>query len=143
MFVRKDAAIRVERSDLLITPALAARRRMARPCAFEAAGYSNIIYHPYAVAGAIVAPQPLAVGSAVESFNGVSIRVSMDSSITSLADSIVYGRVCRLPRDPARRRVPGRRVTSAFIKSRARLKPGLVLRKNNMTKLLRNLDCDP
>ena len=57
---------------------------------FEAAGYSNIIYHPYAVAGAIVAPQPLAMGSAVESFNGVSIRVSMDSSITSLADSIVY-----------------------------------------------------
>ena len=32
----------------------------------------------------------LAVGSAVESFNGVSIRVTMDSSITSLADSVVY-----------------------------------------------------
>ncbi len=88
--VRKDAAIAANEVDLLITPALAAQATDGAAITFEAAGYSNIIYHPYAVAGAIVAPQPLAVGSAVESFNGVSIRVSMDSSITSLADSIVY-----------------------------------------------------
>lgn len=88
--VRKDAAIASNEVDLLITPALAAQATDGAAITFEAAGYSNIIYHPYAVAGAIVAPQPLAVGSAVESFNGVSIRVSMDSSITSLADSIVY-----------------------------------------------------
>jgi hypothetical protein len=30
------------------------------------------------------------MGSSVQSFNGVSIRVSMDSSIASLSDSIVY-----------------------------------------------------
>ena len=88
--VRKDATIAANEVDLLITPALAAQATDGAAITFEAAGYSNIIYHPYAVAAAIVAPQPLAVGSAVESFNGVSIRVSMDSSITSLADSIVY-----------------------------------------------------
>jgi hypothetical protein len=88
--VRKDATIASNEVDLLITPVLAAQATDEAAITFEAAGYSNIIYHPNAVAAAIVAPQPLAVGSAVESFNGVSIRVSMDSSITSLADSIVY-----------------------------------------------------
>lgn len=88
--VRKDASIAGNEVDLLITPTLAAEAADGAAITFEAAGYSNIIYHPYAVAAAIVAPQPLAIGSAVESFNGVSIRVSMDSSITSLADSIVY-----------------------------------------------------
>lgn len=88
--VRKDATIAANATTLLISPALVAEGTAAAELTFEAAGYSNIIYHPYAVAGAIVAPTPLAIGSAVESFDGVSIRVSMDSSIASLADSIVY-----------------------------------------------------
>jgi len=88
--IRKDATIAANEVTLMITPALAAEATDETAITFEAAGYSNIIYHPYAVAGAIVAPTPLAIGSAVESFNGVSIRVSMDSSIASLADSIVY-----------------------------------------------------
>lgn len=88
--VRKDATIANNEVDLVIYPALAAQATDEAAIAFEAAGYSNLVYHPYAVAGAIVAPVPLAVNSAVESFNGVSLRVSMDSSITSLADSIVY-----------------------------------------------------
>ncbi|MDD5677470.1 MAG: P22 phage major capsid protein family protein [Kiritimatiellae bacterium] len=88
--VRKDATIADHEVDLLITPVLAAQATDEAAITFEAAGYSNLVYHPNAVAGAIVAPTPLAMGSAVESFNGVSIRVSMDSSIASLADSIVY-----------------------------------------------------
>lgn len=88
--VRKDATIASNATTLLITPVLAAEATAAAELTFEAAGYENIIYHPYAVAGAIVAPAPLAIGSSVQSFNGVSIRVSMDSSITSLADSVVY-----------------------------------------------------
>lgn len=88
--VRKDATIAANATTLRIAPVLAAEATAAAELTFEAAGYENIIYHPYAVAGAIVAPQPLAQGSSVQSFNGVSIRVSMDSSIASLADSIVY-----------------------------------------------------
>lgn len=89
--VRKDATIASNEVDLLITPALAAQATDGVAITFEAAGYSNLVYHPNAVAAAIVAPTPLAGGnSVVESYNGVSIRVSMDSSITSLSDSIVY-----------------------------------------------------
>jgi hypothetical protein len=89
--VRKDAAIADNEVDLLITPALAAQATNEAVITFEAAGYSNLVYHPNAVAAAIVAPTPLAGGnSVVQSFNGVSIRVSMDSSIVTLADSIVY-----------------------------------------------------
>lgn len=51
---------------------------------------ANLLYHPNAVAGAIVAPEPLNLGSAAEAFQGVSVRVSMSSSTVSLSDSIVY-----------------------------------------------------
>lgn len=88
--VRKDAAIASNEVDLLIAPALAAQATDEAAITFEAAGYSNLVYHPNAVAGAIVAPTPLAANSSVQSFRGVSIRVSMDSSISTLADSIVY-----------------------------------------------------
>jgi hypothetical protein len=88
--VRKDATLASNATTLEIYPALVAAPGDGALLTFEAAGYSNLVYHPAAVAGAIVAPAPLAVGSAVKSFGGVSIRVSMDSSITSLADSVVY-----------------------------------------------------
>lgn len=89
--VRKDAAIAANEVDLLIYPALAAQATNEAAITFEAAGYSNLVYHPAAVAAAIVAPTPLAGGnSVVQSFNGVSLRVSMDSSIVTLSDSIVY-----------------------------------------------------
>jgi len=88
--VRKDATIASNEVDLVITPVLAAEAADGTAITFEAAGYSNILFHPNAVAAAIVAPTPLATNSAVESFNGVSIRVSMDSSISTLADSVVY-----------------------------------------------------
>lgn len=88
--VRKDATIASNEVDLVITPVLAAQATDEAAITFEAAGYSNLVYHPNAVAAAIVAPTPLAQGSAVEMFDGVSIRVSMDSSITSLSDSVVY-----------------------------------------------------
>lgn len=88
--VRKDATIASNTATLTITPALAADPGDGAEVTFEAAGYSNLVYHPNAVAGAIVAPTPLAVGSSVASFRGISVRVSMDSSLTSLADSIVY-----------------------------------------------------
>jgi hypothetical protein len=58
---------------------------------FEGTTYSNLIYHPNAVVAAIVAPEPLFGGnSAVASFDGLAVRVSFDSSIVSLASSVVY-----------------------------------------------------
>jgi hypothetical protein len=89
--VRKDADIAANATTLLISPALIVEGTAAKELTFEAAGYENIIYHPNSVAGAIVAPTPLAGGnSSVQSFNGVSIRVSMDSSISTLSDTVVY-----------------------------------------------------
>jgi hypothetical protein len=88
--VRKDAAIVGNTATLTITPGLVADPGDGAVLTFEAAGYSNLVYLPNAVAGAIVAPTPLAVGSSVASFRGITVRVSMDSSITSLSDSIVY-----------------------------------------------------
>ncbi len=88
--VRKDATIASNATTLTVYPALVAAPGDGAALTFEAAGYSNLVYHPMAVAGAIVAPTPLNLGSSVQSFNGVSIRVSMDSSITSLSDAIVY-----------------------------------------------------
>jgi hypothetical protein len=88
--VRKDATIASNTATLTITPGLVADPGDGAALEFEAAGYSNLVYHPNAVAGAIVAPTPLAVGSSVASFRGISVRVSMDSSLTSLSDSIVY-----------------------------------------------------
>lgn len=88
--VRKDATIASNATTLTVAPALVAAPGDGAALTFEAAGYSNLVFHPNAVSGAIVAPAPLAMGSSVQSFNGISVRVSMDSSITSLADSIVY-----------------------------------------------------
>jgi len=90
--VRKDVtAVGNAYTSISITPPLAAQATAEAVVTFEAAGYSNLVYHPNAVAAAIVAPLPMAGGnSVVQSFNGVSLRVSMDSSITTLADSVVY-----------------------------------------------------
>lgn len=88
--VMEDAEIASNAATLTISPPLAAAPGDGAAVTFEAAGYSNLVYHPAAVAAAIVAPAPLNVNSAVQSFMGVSIRVSMDSSIVTLSDSIVY-----------------------------------------------------
>jgi len=89
--VRKDAAIVDNATQLTVTPPFAITQDDGDALTFEAAGYSNLVYAPNAVAAAIVAPTPLAsANSAVQSFGGVSIRVSMDSSIATLADSVVY-----------------------------------------------------
>jgi hypothetical protein len=89
--VRKDAAIAGNVATVEVYPAVAITMDADDAVTVEAAGYSNLAFHPGAVAAAIVAPTPLAGGnSVVQSFNGVSIRVSMDSSIVTLSDSIVY-----------------------------------------------------
>ena len=89
--VRKDAAIANNEVDLLIYPPLAAQATDGAAITFEAAGYMNVAFHPNAIAGAIVAPQPLMGGnSVVQAVNGISVRVSQDSSLVTLADSVVF-----------------------------------------------------
>jgi len=90
--VRKDiTAVGNTYTNMSIFPALVAEPGDGAAVAFEAAGYSNLVYHPSAVTGAIVAPAPLSGGnSVIATHNGITVRVSQDSSITSLADSIVF-----------------------------------------------------
>jgi hypothetical protein len=88
--VRKDAKAASNVATLTIYPALKAQAAGDAGITFEAAGYMNLAFHPAAVTAAIVAPDPLNVNSVVQSINGISVRVSMDSSITTLADSVVF-----------------------------------------------------
>ena len=88
--VRKDVtAVANAYTTVDIAPALVVEGTAEKAITFEAAGYSNLLYHPSAIAAAIVAPSPLAVNSVVANYNGVAIRVTQDSSISTLADSIV------------------------------------------------------
>lgn len=87
--VRKDATIADNATTLEITPALTANEANGDVATIEAAGYSNVVFNPMAVVGAIVAPEPLMVNSSVQNYGGVSVRVSMSSSTVTLADSLV------------------------------------------------------
>lgn len=74
---------------LPIYPALATSPSTAG-VTFESAGYSNLIFTPAATAAAIIAPAPLwGTQSAVSTFDGVSVRVSWDSSTSTLANNVV------------------------------------------------------
>lgn len=92
--VRKDATIAGNAADLTVAPALAAAPGDNAAITFEAAGYSNVVFHPNAISAAIVAPAPLNTNSSVQTFNGFSVRVSMDSSLASLSDSMVIDVFC-------------------------------------------------
>lgn len=88
--VRKDAVAVGNVQTVNVYPPSAIVQDVDDAITFEAAGYMNVAFNPAAITGAIVAPEPLSVNSAREAVNGISVRVSMDSSLISLADSIVY-----------------------------------------------------
>lgn len=51
----------------------------------------NLLFHREAIQAAVVAPEPLSTGnSAVGSYDGINIRVSMDGSISTMSDTIVF-----------------------------------------------------
>ena len=87
--VRKDAAIASNKATVRVYPAIKAEAADNTVATVEAAGYMNVAFHPNAVTGAIVAPEPLNGNSARQSINGIGVRVSMDSSLVTLADSMV------------------------------------------------------
>ena len=93
--VTEDATIAASGTSLLVYPAIKANVADEAVVTFEAAGYMNLAYHPGAIAAAIVAPEPLwGMQSSVGSFNGISVRVSMDGSLSSLSDSVVFDVMC-------------------------------------------------
>lgn len=65
---------------------------------FETPFTQDCVFHPGMVAGAIVAPQPLMSQSAVASFNGLSVRVSFESTISDgtvgSGDFVLYDVYC-------------------------------------------------
>lgn len=87
--VRKDAPVAGNAADVVVYPPLAAAPGDGAVVTFEAAGYMNVAFHPAAVTAAIVAPEPLNGNSSRQSINGIGVRVSMDSSLVTLSDSIV------------------------------------------------------
>lgn len=94
--VTEDAKISGNSATLKIYPALPSGFSPSdAEITFEAAGYQNMIYLPGGVAGAIIAPTPLSGGnSAVAVYNGLSVRVSFDSSITTLSNGVVIDVFC-------------------------------------------------
>jgi len=95
--VTADLTLASNEGDIPIYPAVSAALVIAGNDAavtFKSALQADVLYHPNSVAGAIVAPSPLNMGSAVEGYKGISIRVSMSSSTVSLSDSIVYDVYC-------------------------------------------------
>lgn len=77
-----------------VTPAVVTGWADNAAVTFETAFTSDVIFNPQGVAGAIVAPSPLAMASSVGSFDGLSVRVSFESTITDAssgaADYILY-----------------------------------------------------
>lgn len=88
-----DATLASNECDFSIYPAVSADLVTAGDGAaltFKAALKQNVMFHRDAVAAAIVAPAPLAVGSSVAAYEGISVRVTMSSSTASLSDSVVF-----------------------------------------------------
>ena len=73
-----------------VSPAIAGIIADDAAISWQTVSKENIMFCKNAIAGAIVAPAPLAIGSSVAFYNGVGIRVSMSSSTSSLSDQIVF-----------------------------------------------------
>jgi len=92
-----DASITGNAATVSITPVVSADLVAAGDGAavtFLSAVTENMIYNKGAVAGAIVAPTPLRIGSAVESYRGISVRATFSSSTVTLSDQVVFDVFC-------------------------------------------------
>ncbi len=89
--VTADTAIAANAvAALPIYPALPAGFSPSTAVVTFLASYQNMLYVPSSVVGAIVAPAPLlGAQSATYSVNGLSVRASYDSSISTLGSSLV------------------------------------------------------
>lgn len=76
-FIASNAASGVE-----IAPAIVTGWADNAEVTFLTAYTQDVLFHPGMVAGAIVAPTPLMNNSQVASFNGISVRLSVESTIS-------------------------------------------------------------
>ena len=79
--VAQDAVIAGNEATLVLSAAKAVAAADNAAVTFETQVTEDVIFNPRAAAGAIIAPAPLAVNSAVELVNGLSVRVSLATEI--------------------------------------------------------------
>jgi len=85
-----DATIASNEATLVFTPVLEAEGTAEDAITWKAGAAQDLIYHKPAVIGAVIPPAALLVNSAIGVYNNLGVRVSMDSSLSTLADDIVY-----------------------------------------------------
>lgn len=89
--VTEDATIASNAAAVKVSPAIAADALKDAVVTIEGARYGNFLFVPGAVAGAIVAPDPLpGMQSVTYTFDGVTVRFSQDGSISTLSSDIVF-----------------------------------------------------
>lgn len=92
--VTKDADIASNTATVTITPAVVTGWADNAAWTLQTAPTEDVIFHPGMVAAAVIAPRPLMSNSAVAGFDGLSIRVTFESTITDgtvgAADFVLY-----------------------------------------------------
>jgi len=88
--VTADAVASSGAIELPITPGLVIQADDNDAISWKTAAKENLLFVRNSLAGAIVAPAPLMVGSSIAFYNGIGIRVSMSSATASLSDQIVF-----------------------------------------------------
>ncbi len=91
--VTRDTAIAGNAATVPVFPVVS-DTGSTKAVTFEGAGFQNLLYVPNAVAGAIVAPAVTGDSQATATYNGITVRVSMQFSNTTLSHSIVYDVLC-------------------------------------------------
>lgn len=88
--VVEDATIASNAATLKLDRAMNASPTNTGAVTFETAFKQNVLYNTRSVAGAVIAPAPLAgMDSFVQGYNGLSVRMSMDGALGSLSNSLV------------------------------------------------------
>ena len=83
--VAEDCVIAGNEATLVLTVAKAVAAADNAAVTIGTQVTEDVIFNPRAAAGAIIAPAPLAVNSAVESVNGLSVRVSLATDVNPTA----------------------------------------------------------
>ena len=88
--ITADATLAGNECDVVVTPAMTAIETDGDAITFKAAATQDFIYDKRSFIGAIIAPAPLKIGSSVSQQNGMGVRYTESSSISTLTDDVVY-----------------------------------------------------
>lgn len=92
--VTADATKSSNAATLSIYPALQVAVADNAAVTFKAAATDDFVMVRGAVAAAIIAPAPLAIGSAIANVDGMGVRVTSGTSTANLSDTIVFDVMC-------------------------------------------------